>query len=545
LVTAQGTGTATIAATSEGQTGSASVTVSAVPVASVGVTPSSANLVVGQTLQLTATPRDAAGNPLTGRVVTWSTTNASRATVTGSGLVMAVGTGSVTIRATSEGQVGSAAISVSQVPVATVTVAPGTLNLNAGQTGQLTATLRDAAGNMLTGRTIVWSTSASGVATVSGNGLVTGQGAGTATISATSEGQAGSAAVTVTVPPVASVSVSPSTLTVGVGQTGQLTATPRDAAGNALTGRVVTWSSSALGLATVSAGGVVTGVALGSVTITATSEGVQGTATVTVTTVVVPNLAFMSAWSGGTPSDGGKWTETDSPNSVSVVSTASVGGTWPSGMTNVLRIAYNSGNFSSVARENGWPLPAVGEYLFRRVGLRVDVDSFGNEARDHHPVQSMGVGASTCAYAAEYILYHTSSNYQFEIGNLNNGSTQPMYRWRLNPSLALSTYYQIEERYQRTGTSTYTIAIRVYDAAGTLRYQSSDFRDTWNNAGAPGNQTIHIQESGNGGTCLRHMNLGNQGRNYGASEYIYYGGFAVRISPNGGDWIGPFQVGQQ
>jgi hypothetical protein len=120
-----------------------------------------------------------------------------------------------------------------------------------------------------------------------------------------------------------------------------------------------------------------------------------------------------------------------------------------------------------------------------------------------------------------------------------------MYRWRLNPSLALSTYYQIEERYQRTGTSTYTIAIRVYDAAGTLRYQSSDFRDTWNNAGAPGNQTIHIQESGNGGTCLRHMNLGNQGRNYGASEYIYYGGFAVRISPNGGDWIGPFQVGQQ
>ncbi len=63
----------------------------------------------------------------------------------------------------------------------------------------------------------------------------------------------------------------------------QLTATPRDSNGNALSGRVVTWSSSTPSAATVSGGGLVTGVAAGSSTITAASEGKSGTASVAVT----------------------------------------------------------------------------------------------------------------------------------------------------------------------------------------------------------------------------------------------------------------------
>jgi hypothetical protein len=63
----------------------------------------------------------------------------------------------------------------------------------------------------------------------------------------------------------------------------QLTATPKDAGGSALTGRIVTWASSATSVATVTGAGLVTGVAAGSVTITATSEGINGTSTVTVT----------------------------------------------------------------------------------------------------------------------------------------------------------------------------------------------------------------------------------------------------------------------
>jgi uncharacterized protein YjdB len=84
-------------------------------------------------------------------------------------------------------------------------------------------------------------------------------------------------------PPVASVTVSPPSATVEVGQTAQLTATPKDASGTPLTGRVVTWSSSDSGVARVSATGLVTGRAAGSATITATSEGKTGTSAVAVT----------------------------------------------------------------------------------------------------------------------------------------------------------------------------------------------------------------------------------------------------------------------
>jgi len=177
-----------------------------VPVATVSVAPSSASLVIGGTQQLTATTKDANGNVLTGRVVAWSTSNSSIATVSTVGVVTAVAAGGpVTISATSEGQVGSASISVAatQVPVATVTVTPGSSLVALGFPAALAATLRDANGAVLTGRAITWSSSAPSVATVSGAGIVTGQAIGSATITATAEGQSGSATVSIPSPAMA------------------------------------------------------------------------------------------------------------------------------------------------------------------------------------------------------------------------------------------------------------------------------------------------------------------------------------------------------
>ncbi|MBI4410395.1 MAG: glycoside hydrolase family 6 protein [Gemmatimonadetes bacterium] len=87
-------------------------------------------------------------------------------------------------------------------------------------------------------------------------------------------------------PAVASVTVSPASVSVEVGQTAQLTAAVRDASGNTLADRSVTWSSSDASLATVSATGVVTGVAAGAATVRATAEGQSGSASITVRTVV-------------------------------------------------------------------------------------------------------------------------------------------------------------------------------------------------------------------------------------------------------------------
>src|SRR5439155_997047 len=85
-------------------------------------------------------------------------------------------------------------------PVASVTVTPASASVPTGLTFQLTATLKDANGNTLTGRTVTWASSNTAVATVSGSGLVSGATVGPATITATSEAQSGTAAITVTPP---------------------------------------------------------------------------------------------------------------------------------------------------------------------------------------------------------------------------------------------------------------------------------------------------------------------------------------------------------
>ncbi|HVH09841.1 MAG TPA: Ig-like domain-containing protein, partial [Gemmatimonadales bacterium] len=89
-------------------------------VASIVVTPASATVSVGQTVQLTATPEDSSGNPLSGRVVTWSSGDTTIAKVNGSGLVSGVAMGSTSITATSEGKSGAATLTVTNVPVASV-----------------------------------------------------------------------------------------------------------------------------------------------------------------------------------------------------------------------------------------------------------------------------------------------------------------------------------------------------------------------------------------------------------------------------------------
>ncbi len=260
----------------------ANVTVSLAPVANVVVTPASATLGVGETVQLTATPTDASGNPLSGRQVTWESSDPAVANVSAAGVVAGGAAGSATITAVSEGVSGSAEITVAAA-VSSVEVAPTTAALTVGGTVQLTATAKDAAGNSLQGRAIAWSSDNSSVATVSADGLVTAVAQGTATVAATSDGKSGSAQISVGAASVSSVDVSPANMSLTVGQSGQFTAVPRDGAGNALQGHTIDWSSSNSAVASVAADGRVTAASVGSATITATADGVSGTATVGVT----------------------------------------------------------------------------------------------------------------------------------------------------------------------------------------------------------------------------------------------------------------------
>ncbi|MEY2953047.1 MAG: hypothetical protein RLZZ401_1134, partial [Pseudomonadota bacterium] len=81
--------------------------------------------------------------------------------------------------------------------VNSIALTPATNTLNPASSFQLSATLKDANGASLTGRSISWASSNTASATVSTSGIVAGVAAGPATITASSEGKSASASVTV------------------------------------------------------------------------------------------------------------------------------------------------------------------------------------------------------------------------------------------------------------------------------------------------------------------------------------------------------------
>jgi uncharacterized protein YjdB len=268
--------------TVDGRQASATLSVTLVPVASVVISPTAPNVTVGQTVQLTATAMSATGQPLAGRLTTWSTSAGTVATVSSSGLVTGVAAGSAVITATSEGKSAATTVTV-QPPIASITVSPTISNLNVAWTATLTATARSANGVPIAGVQFTWSSSNTSIATVSPAGVVTGVAPGNVTISASAGGKTGTAAITVQLAPVSRIVVTPANPSVKVNNTVQLTATVYDAQNNVLTGRTVTWNSSNTNRATVNSTGLVTGKATGTATITASSGGKSGSTAVTVT----------------------------------------------------------------------------------------------------------------------------------------------------------------------------------------------------------------------------------------------------------------------
>jgi hypothetical protein len=160
---------------------------------------------------------------------------------------------------------------------------------------------RDKFGNVLYGYSLNWTVQQAG-SIISFDPvfrIARGLGEGTAIITAaTNESCDGVKSGTSTIhviPPVDKVEVTPSPASVLVGGTLQLIATPKDKDGNVLTGLPVSWVSSNTAIATVDQKGLVTGVSAGTTTITATVEGVIGTAIVTVSDNAVQLTFSLSA----------------------------------------------------------------------------------------------------------------------------------------------------------------------------------------------------------------------------------------------------------
>ena len=264
-------------------------------VTTVTVAPTPDTLTIGGTKQLAATVKDQNGAVMNGQPVSWSSSATGIARVDTAGVVAGVSAGSATITATTSGKSGTAVVVVTTATapppatVASVVVTPTPVTDTIGQRTQFAASVRDSAGNVLTGRTVTWSSTSTGVATINSTGNATAVAAGSTTIRATAGGVTGSAQMTVNAPPpvVTTVTVSPSSVTLNIQGTTQLAATVKDQYGKLMSGASVTWSSTSTSIATVTVGGLVTAIGAGSTTIRATASGKSGTATVTVNGPIV------------------------------------------------------------------------------------------------------------------------------------------------------------------------------------------------------------------------------------------------------------------
>ena len=330
LVTGVHAGSATITAAAGGSTGSATVVVSAGAIKTITITPTSLSLVAGSTRQLAVSLLDVAGNTLTGQAVSWSSSNSSVATVSSSGLVSATHAGNATITAAAGGASVSASLTVTAGSISTISLTPGSASLVAGGTQQLTAKLMDGSGNTITGQAVTWSTSNAGVATVSSAGLATAVKTGTATITASASGKSATATIAVAAGAVNSISITPASGAVQQGKTLQLSATFFDVSGNTVTGTSVTWTSASPSVAAVSGTGIVTGVAVGSTSITVASNGKSKSAAITVIALPKATLSSLAL----------------NPNSVSLAAGAtqrfSVSGTWSDGSSTTPTVTYSA-----------------------------------------------------------------------------------------------------------------------------------------------------------------------------------------------------------
>lgn len=189
-------------------------------VSAITISPPNASMVVGGTLALAAqVEADAATSP----ELFWSSSDATVAAVTSSGVVRALKAGRANIAATALGNSAVSSIVVSAPPVTPPPVVPPTVPptvppvippaqpqsvasvsvsvasgaIDEGKTTQATAVLRATNGSVLTGRAVSWSTSSPSLATISATGLVTARKKGMVTISATSEGKQGSTTLTI------------------------------------------------------------------------------------------------------------------------------------------------------------------------------------------------------------------------------------------------------------------------------------------------------------------------------------------------------------
>lgn len=217
-------------------------------------------------LKATITPSDA-----TYRNVTWTSSNDSVASVDNSGNVTAKSIGTAVITATTkDGKSADCTVTVKKKEIAIefIYLDCGSLSIQKGKSVRITAIIGP--DNTTYSKTVKWSSSNEGVATVDSDGNVKAIAAGKTTITAeTVNGKIASCSISVYENPITGITLSDSTITLKEGYSYRINAnvSPSDTSDD----KTLTWTSSNPSIATVDSDGNVTAKKAGTAVITATS----------------------------------------------------------------------------------------------------------------------------------------------------------------------------------------------------------------------------------------------------------------------------------
>jgi len=349
--------------------------------------------------------------------------------------------------------------------------------------------------------------------------------------------------------PVATVTVSPATASVVVGATQQFTALLKDANGNPLTGRTVTWASSALSVASVTGTGLVTGLVVGTATITATSEGQSGTAAVTVTATPPGGVVFQSDWNTvGTTyadvTDGGRWmnywefNNGDPVQLLSVVSGASVNAPGGRNALQVVQRGSVPGYAANIQQDRVVP-PSTDYYV--RFYMRND---------DTSPAGDHIVTVDTYQYANLTYVRKTASatTWQLTSSFYGCGYTYPIGHWTLAQPLVNGAWYRFEYFVHFVDATHVQVHPRIYDAAGVqiggdADFRQSDYQQSGNlSFGGRDDWTLALFYAAGYSFCVNptymtSFGMGNNGQNGSVNTGLawYFAGVQIRTDR----WPGP------
>ena len=298
LATPLAVGTTTITAKFQGASGTATLTVKAATLKSISVAPATATIAVGASQTFTATGVYDDGTTHALPTIAWTSGTAATASIASTGVALGLAAGTTTITATSGGVSGTATLTVTAAVLQSIQVTSASPSVLIGATDQFTATGNYGAGvTMDITALVTWTSATLTVGTIdpgpsATGGLATAVTAGTSVITATLGSISGTGSLVVTGQTITSIAVTPPMASISIGQTQQFTAT---ATLSDMTTQDVTssamWQSSTLATATVT-GGLATGVAIGTTTITATVSGISGTAALAVTNATLKSCTI-------------------------------------------------------------------------------------------------------------------------------------------------------------------------------------------------------------------------------------------------------------